>query len=75
MSRFEMGDKMNNFWGDPDDEPLPAWMDPKTYREGGAKFKGPQSKSVEEIAAEMLKKPAIDLTNVSWDNWKPNKDM
>ena len=42
MSRFEMGDKMNNFWGDPDDEPLPAWMDPKTYREGGAKFKGPQ---------------------------------
>ena len=25
---------MNNLWGESDDEPLPAWMDPKTYRNG-----------------------------------------
>ena len=53
---------MNNFWGDPDDvEPLPAWMDPKTYREGGPKFKGLHSKSLEDVCADALKKPPVPI--------------
>ena len=27
--------KMNNYWGEPDEEPLPDWMNPKTYQNGG----------------------------------------
>lgn len=55
---------MNNFWGDPDDEPLPAWMDPKSYREGGAMFKGIHNKSLEQVCADALKKPAVPVTIV-----------
>ena len=55
------GVNMNNYWGPQDDEePLPAWMDPKTYREGGAKFKGLHNKSLEDAAADILKKPLLN---------------
>jgi hypothetical protein len=59
----------NNYWGDPDDEPLPDWMNPDTYRNGN-KLKKPAS-SLEDAVKEAMKKPAIDVSNVSWDNWKP----
>jgi hypothetical protein len=52
---------MNNYWGPPDDEePLPPWMDPKTYREG-AKFKGMHNKSLEQACADALKRPAVPI--------------
>ena len=53
---------MNNFWGEPEDNDLPAWMDPKTYREGGAKFKGLHNKSLEQACADALKKPAVPVS-------------
>ncbi len=55
-------ENMNNYWGpiDDGDEPLPAWMDPNTYREGGAKFKGIHNKSLDDAAADILKKPLLN---------------
>ena len=43
--------KTKNYWGDPDDEPLPDWMNPETYRNGGPK-KMRAVKTLEEAAAE-----------------------
>lgn len=53
---------MNKFlWGEPDDEPLPGWMDPKTYRKEG-NFRGLyERKSLEKVAAETLKKPPVPI--------------
>lgn len=51
---------MNNFWGEPDDEPLPTWMDPKTYQKGNQLKKSRQS--LEEACAIALTKPAIPVT-------------
>ena len=51
---------MNNLWGESDDEPLPSWMDPKTYRNG----KQPIIKSrqtLEEACAKALTKPAVPI--------------
>ena len=51
---------MNNLWGESNDEPLPSWMDPKTYRNG----KQPIIKSrqtLEEACAKALTKPAIPI--------------
>ena len=51
---------MNTLWGESDDEPLPSWMDPKTYRNG----KQPITKSrqtLEEACAKALTKPAIPI--------------
>jgi hypothetical protein len=50
---------MNNFWGEPDEEPLPNWMNPETYRKGVLPTRS--SKSMEEIAAEILKKPPVPI--------------
>lgn len=50
---------MHNHWGEPDDEPLPAWMDPKTYRNGNQYKKSRQS--LEEACAIALTKPAIPV--------------
>jgi hypothetical protein len=48
-----------NFWGEPDDiEPLPAWMDPKTYNQPQRKR---SSKSLNEAIAEALSKPAVPI--------------
>lgn len=51
---------MKNFWGEPDDEPLPEWMNPETYRKNPG-FKGIHNKSLEQVAAEALKKPPIPI--------------
>jgi hypothetical protein len=50
---------MNNFWGEPDDiEPLPPWMDPKTYQSNGSKRK---TKSLNEAINDALQKPAVPV--------------
>jgi hypothetical protein len=49
-----------NYWGEPDDEPLPDWMNPETYRNGNQLRK--PVKSLEEACADALKKPAIDVS-------------
>jgi len=50
---------MKNYWGEPDEEPLPDWMNPKSYQ--GNKQKARILKSLEEAAAEALKKPPIPI--------------
>jgi len=45
---------MKNYWGEPDEEPLPDWMNPKSQ-------KARVLKSLEEAAAEALKKPPIPI--------------
>jgi hypothetical protein len=54
-----------NWWGPPDDdtEPLPAWMNPETYRNPKPKVK--YYKSIEESIQEALKKPPVDLSFVN----------
>ena len=47
-----------NFWGDPDDEPLPEWMDPKTYSNPKPKRRGP---SLMESIEEAMKKPPVPI--------------
>lgn len=52
---------MNNksFWGEPDDdEPLPDWMNPKTYNQ--PKFKK-SNKTLTECIEEALKKPHVPV--------------
>jgi len=51
---------MKNYWGEPDEEPLPDWMDPNTYRHG-RKQKARILQTLEEAAAEALKKPPIPI--------------
>jgi len=48
----------NNFWGEPDDEPLPEWMDPKTYSNPKPKRRGP---SLMETIEEAMKKPPVPI--------------
>jgi len=51
---------MNNFWGPSDDEePLPAWMDPNTYRNQPIKQRS--SKTVAQAAEEALKLPPVPI--------------
>ena len=48
-----------NIWGPPDDEePLPAWMDPKTYSNPKLKRFGP---SLMESIQEAMKKPPVPI--------------
>lgn len=49
----------NRGWGEEDDDDLPEWMRADTYRNGGLPKK--YTKSVEELAAEILKKPPIPI--------------
>ena len=48
-----------NHWGEPDDEPLPTWMNPKTYNNGNQIKKSRQS--LEEACAKALTKPAVPV--------------
>jgi hypothetical protein len=48
-----------NHWGEPDDEPLPTWMNPKTYNNGNQMKKSRQS--LEEVCAKALTKPAVPV--------------
>ncbi len=52
---------MNNLWGESDDEPLPAWMDPKTYRNGNQLTPKSTRQTLEEACATALTKPAIPI--------------
>jgi len=52
--------KTKNYWGEPDEEPLPDWMNPKTYQKG-FNPKARVVKSLEETAADALKKPPIPI--------------
>ena len=47
-----------NFWGDSDDEPLPEWMDPKTYQNPKPKRSGP---SLMECIEEAMSKPPVPV--------------
>jgi hypothetical protein len=47
-----------NFWGEPDDEPLPEWMDPKTYSNPKPKRRGP---NLMETIEEAMKKPPVPI--------------
>ena len=48
----------NNFWGEPDDQPLPDLMNPQTYRDGKPKRMGP---SLEDEIAKALAKPPVPI--------------
>jgi hypothetical protein len=49
-----------NFWGEPDDiEPLPEWMDQKTYQNNN-QFKR-KTKSLNEAINDALQKPAVPV--------------
>jgi hypothetical protein len=50
---------MNNYWGESDDEPLPDWMNPQTYRNGNQLKKTRQS--LEEACAIALTKPTVPV--------------
>jgi len=52
-----------NFWGEPDEEPLPDWMNPETYRNKN-KFRTKPPQSLEEAAAEALKRPPVPIVIV-----------
>ena len=47
-----------NFWGGPDDEPLPEWMDPKTHQNPKPKRSGP---SLMESIEEAMSKPPVPV--------------
>ncbi len=50
----------NNYWGPPDDDfDMPDWMKASTYQNGGQPKK--KAKSLEQIAEETLKKPAVPV--------------
>jgi hypothetical protein len=50
----------NNYWGPPDDDfDMPDWMKASTYQNGGQPKK--KVKSLEQIAEETLKKPAVPV--------------
>ncbi len=50
----------NNYWAEPDDDmDMPDWMKASTYQNGGKTKK--QTKSLEQIAEETLKKPAVPI--------------
>lgn len=51
----------NNYWGEPDDDmDMPDWMKASTYQNGGQP-KIRKGKSLEQIAEEVLKKPAVPI--------------
>jgi hypothetical protein len=51
---------MNRGWGEEDDEDgIPDWMKASTYRNGGLPVRN--RRSVEEVCADILKKPAIPV--------------
>ena len=54
---------MNNYWGPPDDEPLPDWMDPikcKQVKEAKENRKR-TSKDLMSVINEALQKPAVPI--------------
>ena len=68
---------MNNHWGPQDDEvDFPDWMLPDNHpNKVRGNIKRKPAMSLEEAAKQAMEKPAVDVSNLSWDNWKPNKDF
>jgi len=54
---------MNNFWGEPDDEPLPDWMDPVKCRQVNEQRETRRrtGRDLNSIILEALNKPPIDV--------------
>ena len=48
-----------NYWGEPDDEPLPDWMDPIKCRQVNERRK--TSKDLMTVIQEALNKPPIPI--------------
>lgn len=48
-----------NFWGEPDEEPLPDWMNPETYRNPQPKKR--PGRSLNEAIEEAMKKPPVPI--------------
>ena len=48
----------NNFWGDPDEEPLPDWMNPKTYNQPQIRR---SVKPLSDCINEALNKPPVPI--------------
>jgi hypothetical protein len=63
----------NNFWGPPDDEPLPDWMNPETYRNGG-QLK-PRGRSLADVIMDAAKKPPVDLSYLTKEPKAGNDDQ
>ena len=66
---------MNNHWGDPDEVDFPDWRLPDNHPNKTKGVKRKPAMSLEEAARQAMAKPAVDVSNLSWDNWKPNKDL
>jgi hypothetical protein len=52
---------MKNYWGEPDDEPMPDWMNPKTYHQANAHMRPKTYKSLNEAIQDCLKKPPVPV--------------
>jgi hypothetical protein len=62
----------NNYWGPPDDEPLPDWMNPETYRNGNQVK--PKGKSLTEAIMTAAQKPPVDLSYLNREPKAGNND-
>jgi hypothetical protein len=51
---------MKNYWGESDDEPLPDWMNPATYRKDSKPAKRFGS-SIQDTIQEALRKPPVPI--------------
>ena len=63
----------NNYWGPPDDEPLPDWMNPETYRNGNQVK--PKGKSLTEAILIAAQKPPVDLSYLNKEPKAGNNDQ
>ena len=54
---------MNNFWGPPDDEPLPDWMDPVKCRQVNEQkeLRRKSGRDLNSIIEETLRKPPVNV--------------
>ena len=54
---------MNNFWGPPDDEPLPDWMDPVKCRQVNEQkeLRRKSGRDLNSIIEETLRKPPVNI--------------
>lgn len=54
---------MNNFWGEPDDEPLPDWMDPVKCRmvNEQKEMRKKNGQDLFSVIQEALNKPSVDV--------------
>lgn len=50
-----------NYWGEPDDEPLPDWMDPVKCRDQSLWRKRGGGRSLTEEIENVLKQPPIPV--------------